>query len=263
MTQQATKPPSPSAATALGLAALVLTISIGGGFLVTRGFEDQTKQLLGRWDSPFWLSVRVTLAGTLLGGAAGIACAYLLAKGRFPGRDLLEALGSLPIILPPTVLGYYLLDLFKDGSKTAPALDKILGGPVLFHWRGLIIVAAIAAFPFVLRSGRAAIAGVDPKLEEAARAMGLPEWRVALQVTLPAARRGTIVGLTLGGARAWGEYGATLMIGGSIAGKTTTMSIAVTNAQNPGQQMGSLLDLMLIVALAATIGLTLLERRRV
>ena len=131
----------------------------------------------------------MALAATSVAGLAGIGCGYLLAKARFPGRDLLEAVGSIPIILPPTVLGYYLL-VGLGNSATGRALTRLVGRSLLFNTTGLVIAASVAAFPLCLRAARAAVGGVDPELERSARAMGLPEWRVALRVTLPVARRG-------------------------------------------------------------------------
>jgi molybdate transport system permease protein len=132
----------------------------------------------------------------------------------------------------------------------------VTGAGGLFSLTGCVIVAAIAGFPFILRASRASIAGVDPRLEQAARAMGLPEWRVALQVTLPQARRGIGVGLTLGGLRALGEYGATLMVGAAVAGRTLTMAIAVTDAQTLAQR-----NAILVVAIVvAALGLALVAR---
>src|SRR5262249_8998402 len=141
-------------------------------------------------------------------------------------RDLLEAIGSIPILLPPTVLGFYMLRFLAD-SRFGRSLSQFLGHPLVFNQTGCVIVAAIAAFPFVLRSTRAGVEAVDPRLEQAARMMGLPGWRVALQVTLPLARRSLGVGLTLAFVRAFGEYGATLMVGGAIPGSTQTLPIAI------------------------------------
>ena len=205
---------------------------------------------------PFWLSLRVALTATAVAGALGIACGYALARGRFPGRNVLEAIGSIPIILPPTVLGYYLLTNLGKETAVGGVLTTLLGGQILFTVTGCVIAASIAAFPFCMRAARAAIEDVDPRLEQAARTMGLPAWRVAFQVTLPLARRGVTAGLTLGAARALGEYGATLMVGGNIPGKTVTMSLGVANARTTAETH----TLVLILVFMAIGTLVLLAR---
>jgi molybdate transport system permease protein len=186
------------------------------------------------WSTPFWLSVRVSLTATLIAAVVGIGGAYLLAKGRFWGRGLLEAMASLPIVMPPTVLGYYLLVVLGTNSVIGRTWESIFGSPIVFTVTGAVIAASIAALPFVLRTGRAALESVDPQLEQAARAAGLPERRVAWKVTLPLARRGLLAGVALGFARALGEFGATVMVAGNIPGRTQTMPIAVYDATQAG-----------------------------
>ncbi len=216
------------------------------------------------WDivsGPFLLSLRVTFAAAVIAGATGVASGYVLAKGRFPGRDLLETVGSLPIILPPTVVGYYLLEVLSPGTRAGGFLTRVTGHVFVYNASGCIIAAAVAAYPFCMRAARTAIEGVDPLLEQAARAMGLPNWRVALQVTLPLARRGIAAGLTIGSARALGEYGATLMVGGDINGKTRTLSLAVLDSFTTPERDTMLLILVLMAIIAMT-GVGLLGRSR-
>lgn len=189
------------------------------------------------WD-PLWLSVRVSLMATALTTVFGVGFGYVLAKGKFPGRGLLEAIASLPIVLPPTVLGYYLLTLLGRRSPIGQAYESITGSTLVFTVKGAVIAASVASFPFCLRTARAAIAEVDPRYEAMARAMGLPEWRVALRVTLPLARGGIIAGIALAFARALGDFGTTLMVAGNIPSKTRTAPIAVydlVQAGNDGQ----------------------------
>ena len=216
------------------------------------------------WDivsGPFLLSLRVTLAATVIAGATGTASGYALAKGHFPGRDLLETVGSLPIILPPTVVGYYLLEVFSPGTSVGGFLTRVSGHVFVYNVWGCIIAASVAAYPFCLRAARSAIEGVDPLFEQAARTMGMPNWRVALQVTLPLARRGIGAGLTIGCARALGEYGATLMVGGDINGKTRTLSLAVLDSFTTPERDTMLLILVLMAIIAMT-GVGLLGRSR-
>jgi len=210
---------------------------------------------------PFLLTLRVALPATVIAGVTGIASGYVLAKGRFPGRNLLETLGSLPIILPPTVIGYYLLETLSPGTQVGGFLTRVVGHELVYNVTGCIICSAVAAFPFCLRAARASIEGVDPRFEQAARAMGLPNWRVALQVTLPLARRGIAAGLTIGCARALGEYGATLMVGGDINGKTRTLSLAILDSFTTPERNAMLLILVLM-AITAMAGVGLLGRAR-
>ena len=210
---------------------------------------------------PFFITLRVVIPATVIAGVTGIAAGYVLAKGRFPGRDLLETIGSLPIILPPTVIGFYLLEVLSPGSEIGGFVTRVVGHVLVYNVAGCIIAATVAAFPFCMRAARSAIEGVDASFEQAARAMGLPNWRVALQVTLPLARRGIAAGLTIGCARALGEYGATLMVGGDINGKTRTLSLAILDSFTTPERNAMLLILVLLAIIAMT-GVGLLGRSR-
>jgi molybdate transport system permease protein len=184
--------------------------------------------------TPLWLSLRVSVTVTIIVAVSGTAAGYLLAKGRFRGRGLLEAVASVPIVLPPTVLGYYLLVAMGRESTIGRAWEAVFGSPIVFTLTGAVIAATVASFPFCLRSARAAFESIDPRLEQAARTLGLPEWRVALLVTLPLAWRGVAAGIALGFARALGDFGATVMVAGNIPGRTQTMPIAVYDAVQAG-----------------------------
>jgi molybdate transport system permease protein len=243
-------------------AAVSVVVLVGFGFGL--GAAHLLKGYIAYWDiasGPFLLSLRVTLAAGAIAGTAGVASGYVLAKGRFPGRDVLETIGSLPIILPPTVVGYYLLEVLSPGTRAGGLLTRVTGHVFVYNASGCIIAASVAAYPFCLRAARTAIEGVDPLLEQAARTMGLPNWRVALQVTLPLARRGIAAGLTIGCARALGEYGATLMVGGDINGKTRTLSLAVLDSFTTPERDTMLLILVLVAVIAMT-GVGLLGRSR-
>ncbi|MEK8045970.1 molybdate ABC transporter permease subunit [Ideonella margarita] len=184
---------------------------------------------------PLALSLKVAGWATALNLFLGVAAGWLLARKRFPGRNLLEALLTLPMVLPPTVLGYYLLVLIGKRGWLGAWLHETFGITLIFSWQGAMIAAALVAFPLVMRSARAAFEGVDTQLEQAARALGLGEWAVFFRVTLPMAWPGVLAGLLLAFARALGEFGATLMVAGSIPGKTQTLSIAVYEAVQAGQ----------------------------
>jgi len=243
-----------------GLLVVVALLGSGLGF----GLGHVAAGYVAYWDivsGPFLLSLRVAFAATVIAGIAGVVSGYALAKARFPGRDVLETIGSLPIILPPTVVGYYLLDVLLPGTRAGGFLTRATGHVFVYNATGCVIAASVAAYPFCMRAARAAIEGVDASLEQAARTMGLPDWRVALQVTLPLARRGIAAGLTIGCARALGEYGATLMVGGDINGKTRTMSLAILDSFTTPERDTMLLILVLMAVTAMT-GVGLLGRAR-
>ncbi len=247
-----------------GQKAAVISVVVLVGFALGFAAAHLLAGYIAYWDivsGPFLLSLRVTFAAAVIAGTTGVASGYVLAKGRFPGRDLLETIGSLPIILPPTVIGYYLLEVLSPGTPPGGFLTRVTGHVFVYNASGCVIAAAVAAYPFCMRAARTAIEGVDPLLEQAARAMGLPNWRVALQVTLPLARRGIAAGLTIGSARALGEYGATLMVGGDINGKTRTLSLAVLDSFTTPERDTMLLILVLIAVIAMT-GVGLLGRSR-
>ncbi len=184
--------------------------------------------------SPLWVTIRVTLIAGSLATVAGILAGYALAKTRLPGRRLAEAVLSLPIVLPPTVLGYYLLVVLGRRSTIGRWWEQLTGSPIAFTITGAVVAASISALPYVVRASRAAIEGVDPRLEAASRTMGLSETRVAWHVTLPLARRSVAAGCALGFARALGDFGATVMLAGNIPGRTQTMPIAVYDAVQAG-----------------------------
>jgi molybdate transport system permease protein len=243
---------------------VILAIAVVGGLALGLGLARLFSGYIAYWgvvSGPFFLSLRVVAAATVIAGTAGIAAGYILAKGRFPGRDLLETIGSLPIILPPTVIGFYLLQVLSPGTRIGGFVTRTVGHVLVYNIAGCIIAATVAAFPFCMRAARAAIEGVDPLIEQAARAMGLPNWRVALQVTIPLARRGIGAGLTIGCARALGEYGATLMVGGDINGRTRTMSLAVLDAFTTPER-NTLLLILVLMAVTAMAGVGLLTRSR-
>ncbi len=186
-----------------------------------------------------WIALSLTLkvAGwaTVLNLAFGVAIGFLLARKRFPGRDLLDALLTLPLVMPPTVLGYYLLVLLGRHGPIGGWLQETFGINLIFTWQGAVIAATIVAFPLVFKSARAAFEAVDPQFEQAARVLRISEAAVFFRVTLPLAWRGILAGVLLAFARATGEFGATLMVAGSIPGKTQTLSIAVYEAVQAGQ----------------------------
>jgi molybdate transport system permease protein len=182
-----------------------------------------------------WLSLKVAGWATAIDLVAGVAIGYALARLRFPGRDIVDSLLTLPMVLPPTVLGYYLLVLVGRQGPVGAWLHTHFGINLVFSWQGAVIAAAIVAFPLVFKPARAAFEAIDGQLEQAARVLGVSEAGIFFRVTLPLARRGIMAGVLLAFARALGEFGATLMVAGSIPGKTQTLSIAVYEAVQAGQ----------------------------
>jgi molybdate transport system permease protein len=181
------------------------------------------------------LSLKVAGWATAINLLLGVAVGFLLARGRFPGRDLLDTLLTLPMVMPPTVLGYYLLVLIGRRGALGAWLHEQFGINLIFTWQGAVIAASVVAFPLVFKPARAAFEAVDGQLEQAARVLGISEAAVFFRVTLPLAWRGILAGVLLAFARALGEFGATLMVAGNIPGKTQTLSIAVYEAVQAGQ----------------------------
>ena len=185
---------------------------------------------------PLWLSLRVSAIATVLAVVFGVALAYLLAKWQSRWTSVVEAVFTLPIVLPPTVLGYYLLTLLGTRSTLGRTWESLFGAPLVFTQSGAVVAATVSALPFVIRAARAAISNVDPRVEQAARVVGMSEWKVARVVTLPLAARGIGAGVALGFARALGDFGATVMVAGNIPGQTQTLPVAVYDAVQAGDQ---------------------------
>lgn len=185
---------------------------------------------------PLWLSLRVSAIATVLAVVLGVALAYLLAKWQSRWTSVVEAVFTLPIVLPPTVLGYYLLTLLGTRSTLGRTWESLLGSPLVFTQSGAVVAATVSALPFVIRAARAAISNVDPRVEQAARVVGMSEWKVARVVTLPLAARGIGAGVALGFARALGDFGATVMVAGNIPGQTQTLPVAVYDAVQAGDE---------------------------
>lgn len=184
---------------------------------------------------PLALTLQVAGWATAINLLLGVGVGYALARWRFPGREVLDAALTLPMVMPPTVLGYYLLVVIGSHGVLGAWLLEHFGLRLIFTVPAAIIAATIVSFPLVFKAARAAFETVDAQLEDAARTLGINEWAVFFRVSLPLAWRGILAGLLLSFARALGEFGATLMVAGSIAGKTQTLSIAVYEAVQAGQ----------------------------
>jgi molybdate transport system permease protein len=183
---------------------------------------------------PLWLTLKVSVVATVCAFLAGVGLAFVLARGRFRGKEWLDALLALPLVLPPTVLGYYLIVLVGRNGWIGRWLYEVFGVTLMFTWQGAALAASIVSLPLVLKSARTAFENVDRNLERAARTLGASETAVFFRVSFPLAWRGILAGTMLAFARATGEFGATLMIAGNLPGKTQTLSLAVYSAVQAG-----------------------------
>jgi molybdate transport system permease protein len=182
---------------------------------------------------PLALSLKVALWATAINLVLGVAVAFGLSRWRSHAREVVDSILTLPLVLPPTVLGYYLLVLFGRRGTFGAWLDR-LGIELVFTWQGAVIASTLVAFPLVHKAARAAFEAVDPQLESGARVLGLSEAAVFFRVSLPLATRGITAGALLAFARALGEFGATLMIAGNLPGRTQTLSVAIYAAVQAG-----------------------------
>jgi len=208
--------------------------------------------------SPLILSLLVSAVATMLVVLVGTLLAWRFVYGRrIPGQGLIEVLLTLPMVLPPTVVGYYLLLLLGQGTAFGRWLNESVGLRLLFTWEGAAIAAAVLAFPLYLRTVQAAFGQVDPDVVEASRVLGAREGQILSRVIVPLSLRGMAAGATLAFARAIGEFGATLMVAGSIPGRTQTMPLALYEAVNSGKD-GEAIRYTILLTLVATAVLSLI-----
>jgi molybdate transport system permease protein len=184
--------------------------------------------------TPIILSLKVATAAVIIVVLLGIPLAGHMARRNFPGKDLVEAFVTLPLVLPPSVVGFILLWLFGKNGPLGQFLTGVFHVSVVFNLAGAVIAAAVVSFPMMYQSTKAAMEGVDRTLENAARTLGAGELRVFLSITIPLSWPGIVSGFILSFARSLGEFGATLMIAGNIPGKTQTMPIAIYMANEGG-----------------------------
>jgi molybdate transport system permease protein len=208
---------------------------------------------------PLWLSLRVALLATLLAAAIGVPIAYLLANREFRFKEVVDAATTLPLVLPPTVLGYYLLVLLGRESWPGRVYESVFGEPLVFSWQAAVLAAVLHSAPLLIKSSRAALESVDHVYERAARTLGAPEWRVFFQVTLPLARRPILAAAALAFARSLGDFGVTIMVAGNIPGRTQTVAVAIYDAVEGGNGAAAR-ALVLVVSLLALAFLTLANR---
>ncbi|MBI1729987.1 molybdate ABC transporter permease subunit [Candidatus Acetothermia bacterium] len=200
---------------------------------------------------PIQLSFRVAAIATFIALVVGLSCGWLLARKRFWGKEFLDSLITLPLVLPPTVLGYYLLVMLGNRSPIGQFIQNTFGTRLTFTVTAAVIAASIHALPLFVKAVRAAFEQVSPQLEQAARLMGASEWRVFRTVTLPLGARTVLAATTLAFARALGDFGVTIMIAGNIPGKTQTAAVAIYDAVQAGKdaQAGALVLIVSILAI--------------
>jgi molybdate transport system permease protein len=208
---------------------------------------------------PLWLSLRVAALATAISIVIGLWIAHLLASRQFRGRDVLDAAVTLPLVLPPTVLGYYLLVAFGRQSPLGSAYETITGSPLVFTWQAAVVAALFHSTPLLIKSARAAIESIDPVYEKAARSLGASEWKIFRRVTLPLVRRSLVAASVLAFARSLGDFGVTIMIAGNIPGKTQTLAVAIYDAVESGN--GQLARLLVLVVSAVAIAILTLANR--
>ncbi|WP_424765616.1 molybdate ABC transporter permease subunit [Paenibacillus sp. sgz302251] len=183
---------------------------------------------------PIKISLQVALLASVVTAVIGLAAAWWMTIKSFRGKLLVETVFLLPIVLPPTVVGFLLLVLLGGNSWIGRAIEWLFSAPLVFSWGAAVIAAVVVAFPLVYQSMKVGFASIDKDLEEAARSMGANEWHVFRYITLPLASRFLLSAYILGFARALGEFGATLMIAGNIPGKTQTIPTAIYVAVDSG-----------------------------
>jgi molybdate transport system permease protein len=209
--------------------------------------------------SPLWLSIRVATVATGMAWLLGVGLAWLVARTRLPGRSLVEAVCMLPLVLPPTVIGYGILLAAGRRSALGDWLREHFDYSIVFTWHGAVMASTVVALPLVLKSASAAFANVDRSLEAAARTLRQSGWSVFLRVTLPLAAPGILAGTLLAFARAMGEFGASLMVAGSIPGRTQTLSMAIYDSVQAGQD--DLAMLLVLVTSLLSVSVLLLSNR--
>lgn len=183
---------------------------------------------------PLWLSLRVAFLSTAVALGAGLWLAYVLANREFRGKEILDAAITLPLVLPPTVLGYYLLVVIGRTSWFGRAWEAVTGSPLVFTWKAAVVAALLHSLPLLVKSARAALESVDHTYERAARNLGASEWKLFWRVTLPLAQRSILAAAALAFARALGDFGITLMVAGNIPGSTQTIAVAIYDAVEAG-----------------------------
>jgi molybdate transport system permease protein len=208
---------------------------------------------------PLWLSLRVAAISTALALTVGLWIAWMLANRQFRGKELIDAAVTLPLVLPPTVLGYYLLVVLGRNSPVGRIYEWLFGEPLVFSWQAAVVAALFHSMPLLVKSARAAFESVEKSYERAARTLGASELRLFWRVTLPLARRSILAAAALAFARSLGDFGVTLMIAGNIPGRTQTVALAIFDAVEAGNGRAARV-LVVIISVVALIVLSVANR---
>jgi molybdate transport system permease protein len=211
-----------------------------------------------------WFTAWVSALSTLLILPFGVALAWLLARKDWPGKSVVETLVALPLVMPPVATGLILLKLLGRRGPIGGFLHDTFNLDIVFTWRGVLVSLGIMSFPLLVRSVRVAFEEVNPRLEQMARTLGAGEFRVFFSITVPLAVRGILAGVLLSFARALGEFGATIMVAGNIPGETATVSLAIFQSVQLGQDAHAfrLLGVAVVLAFVAVWSSEWLLRRR-
>jgi molybdate transport system permease protein len=197
------------------------------------------------------LSFKVALVATLFVVIVGTFFGYILAVKSFPGKTLLDVILTLPLVLPPTVTGYYLIVLFGRNGVLGAKIYALTGWTIMFTWQGAVVASFIVALPLMVKTARASIESIDRNLINSAVVMGYTRWEVFIKVILPLAKKGLFAGTILSFARAMGEFGATLMVAGNIPGKTDTMPLAIYSKAASGEWSSAHIMVILFTGVSA------------
>ncbi len=215
-------------------------------------YEASIKEFL----SPIWLSLKIAIVAGTIVIIVGTLVGRLLARATFKGKAILETILMLPMVLPPTVVGFFLIVIFGKNSIAGQVIEWIFKQPIMFTWWAAVIASAVVAFPLMYQSAKSGFQGVNLEIEEAARVDGASEWKILLFISIPLASRALISGSILSFARALGEFGATLMFAGNIPGETQTIPTAIYIAIDSGNMTMAWLWVISIVMISFVMLLT-------
>jgi molybdate transport system permease protein len=208
------------------------------------------KAFMQEFLSPIWLSLKIATISGIIVILIGTLVGRLLARTTFKGKAILETILMLPMVLPPTVIGFFLIVIFGKNSLAGQAIEWIFNQPIIFTWWAAVIASAIVAFPLMYQSAKSGFQGVDLDIEEAARVDGASEWKILLFISIPLASKALVSGSILSFARALGEFGATLMFAGNIPGETQTIPTAIYIAIDSGNMKMAWLWVISIVIIS-------------
>lgn len=209
-----------------------------------------TSEFMQEFFTPIWLSLKVATLASVIVIIIGTLVGRLFARKTFKGSAIVETIFMLPMVLPPTVVGFFLIVIFGKNSIVGKAIEWIFKQPIIFTWWAAVIAAIVVAFPLMYQTAKAGFQGVDPNIEDAARIDGASEWRIFLFISIPLASKSLITGSILSFARALGEFGATLMFAGNIPGVTQTVPTAIYIAIDSGNMTMAWMWVIAIVILS-------------